>query len=181
MNEISSDLAKEIWQVLVDHAHASNDGVDQETFVQYATGLADIKEYRFKGALGFGGKVRLNHARWSVDCYPEDANPERVRMIEATNQALAELKDRAVDNPTCEDIDLIIPLVKELTAYQAQVFLILNDGRAGLRFRDAAALNLVRNHHKLIEDRERRRFEPVATARAIIEAEGGGCFSTLNE
>lgn len=78
---------------------------------------------------------------------------------------------RSSDDAICDDIDLIIPLVKELTAYQANVFLILNDGRAGLRFRDAAALNLIKNHRKLIEDRERRRFEPFATAKAIVEAE----------
>jgi hypothetical protein len=59
----------------------------------------------------------------------------------------------------------------DLTAYQANVFLILNDGRAGQRFGDEAALELIAKHSAMIGDRERRRFEPFATARAIIEAE----------
>lgn len=78
---------------------------------------------------------------------------------------------RSSDDAICDDIDAVIPLVKELTAYQANVFLILNDGRAGLRFRDDAALALIAKHRKLIEDRERRRFEPIATAIVIVEIE----------
>lgn len=59
----------------------------------------------------------------------------------------------------------------ELTAYQANVFLILNDGRAGLRFRDDASLELIEKHSAMIANREGRGFEPAATAKAIIEAE----------
>lgn len=74
----------------------------------------------------------------------------------------------AEQEAVCQDIDLVIPLVKELTAYQAQVFLILCDGR---QTDEADALATIAKHQKLIEDRERRRFEPLATTRAIIEAE----------
>jgi hypothetical protein len=51
-------------------------------------------EYRFCGALGFGGKFRNNGNRDNtpyVDCYHEDETPARLKMIEAANVRLAEL------------------------------------------------------------------------------------------
>lgn len=54
----------------------------------------DCREYRFMGALGFGGKFRNNGNRNNtpyVDCYPEHETPERLRMIERANARLAEL------------------------------------------------------------------------------------------
>jgi hypothetical protein len=51
-------------------------------------------EYRFQGALGFGGKFRLRPSGLEphrVDCYPEDMNPTRRSIIEVTNKALSEL------------------------------------------------------------------------------------------
>jgi hypothetical protein len=54
----------------------------------------DCREYRFMGALGFGGKFRNNGNRNDtphVDCYREDETPERLAMIERANARLAEL------------------------------------------------------------------------------------------
>jgi hypothetical protein len=51
-------------------------------------------EYRFMGALGFGGKFRNNGNQNNtphVDCYQEDETPERLKMIDAANVRLAEL------------------------------------------------------------------------------------------
>lgn len=51
-------------------------------------------EYRFCGALGFGGKFCNNGNRDNtpyVDCYREDETPARLQMIEAANKRLAEL------------------------------------------------------------------------------------------
>jgi hypothetical protein len=51
-------------------------------------------EYRFMGALGFGGKFRNSGNRKDtphVDCYREHETPERLRMIERANARLAEL------------------------------------------------------------------------------------------
>lgn len=64
-------------------------------------------EYRFMGALGFGGKFRNNGNKDNtpyVDFYPEDENPERVKMIENANKRLAELFStaKAGDAFTCE-------------------------------------------------------------------------------
>lgn len=51
-------------------------------------------EFRFMGALGFGGKFRNNGNRDNtphVDCYREHETPERLAMIENANRRLAEL------------------------------------------------------------------------------------------
>jgi len=88
---ILPELANAVWDVLVDCAHASNHEWQREAFVNYATGRTEISEYRFQGALGFGGKVRIG-SEWQVTCYSEDANVRREAIIKRTNQALAELK-----------------------------------------------------------------------------------------
>jgi len=46
-------------------------------------------EWRFVGALGFGGKVHATHGRVYVSCYPEDRTPAREAMIERANERLA--------------------------------------------------------------------------------------------
>jgi hypothetical protein len=48
-------------------------------------------EYRFMGALGFGGKLHAQADRLSVSCYQEDETPERCAMIQAANARLADL------------------------------------------------------------------------------------------
>lgn len=47
-------------------------------------------EYRFQGALGFGGKYWSRENR--ISCYPEDCTPERSTMIQAVNEVLAYAK-----------------------------------------------------------------------------------------
>lgn len=47
----------------------------------------NCKEWRFQGHLGFGGKYRSRTN--SVDCYPEDMTPEKLRLIEQINAELA--------------------------------------------------------------------------------------------
>lgn len=54
----------------------------------YASDRTD--EFRFIGDLGFGGKFWIDSRRgmW-VNCYPEHGTPERLAIIEKTNEALA--------------------------------------------------------------------------------------------
>ena len=47
-------------------------------------------EYRFCGSLGFGGKYWQE--RNKVTCYLEDETPERLEVIERTNQALERVR-----------------------------------------------------------------------------------------
>lgn len=79
-----------IWKVLIDEAGASE--YDDMGFSSLA---GDFTEWRFRGKLGFGGKVW--HASFShkvyISCYPEDRTPERIEIIERVNIILQELYD----------------------------------------------------------------------------------------
>jgi hypothetical protein len=46
-------------------------------------------EYRFCGAIGFGGKIYNERGRLRVSCYPEDRNELRDGMIATANKLLA--------------------------------------------------------------------------------------------
>jgi hypothetical protein len=61
----------------------------------------------------------------------------------------------------------------KLTAYQASIFLALTEQLTST-YTDDHALALIAKHEVLIAQRERRRFQPMATALSIvgIEAEG---------
>lgn len=76
-----------IYDVLVRFAGANE--ADWETFAWlHVTARCD--EYRFMGALGFGGKFWCHD--WRVSAYPEDITLERQQVIDETNAALAELR-----------------------------------------------------------------------------------------
>jgi hypothetical protein len=63
-----------------------------EAFVLIGGETRDPFEYRFQGALGFGGKVWLNNGEFPyVTCYPEDLTDEREAMIRSANEALKKL------------------------------------------------------------------------------------------
>lgn len=90
--KITSQMAFDIWKVLVDRAGAPDSMVHQDTFIHYASGRDEIQEYRFMGHLGMGGKVQIKPERWKVWCYDEDMNDLRRIIINNTNHDLAELK-----------------------------------------------------------------------------------------
>jgi len=85
-----------VYDVLVQHCGARDD--DQRAWFiegvqrQQEAGLGPV-EWRFMGALGFGGKFRIAHGRVYVDCYPEDETNERRGRIAVANHLLAELAD----------------------------------------------------------------------------------------
>jgi hypothetical protein len=97
---LTVDQANAVFDVLVAHAGQQNDvGEDshhRKMFV-WIQSHEDCPEYRFGGALGFGGKFRIDYNGWRVDCYREDESPSRLDMIEKTNEALAELYDEIGD------------------------------------------------------------------------------------
>jgi len=96
MRTVTESQARAVRQILVEECGMSPE--DRYcSFVRTIT-IAEPRlactEYRFMGALGFGGKFRNNGNRNNtpyVDCYPESETPERLRMIEAANVRLAEL------------------------------------------------------------------------------------------
>jgi hypothetical protein len=52
-------------------------------------------EWRFQGALGFGGKLKWQKGRgFYVTCYREDENDERRTMMDAANERLEQIEWR---------------------------------------------------------------------------------------
>src|ERR1700738_5082838 len=93
MRQITEAQARAVLKILVEECgYRVIDPRDGDMFVYRVT--REYHEYRFMGALGFGGKFRNNGNRDNtpyVDCYPEDETPARLRMIEAANVRLAVL------------------------------------------------------------------------------------------
>jgi len=80
---ILNDKFDLIYDVLVKYAGAEERG--REDFI-HAHRYDICTEYRFIGALGFGGKYYSEKSR--VSCYSEHETPERREMIQKTNEAL---------------------------------------------------------------------------------------------
>ena len=93
--------ADDIWDVLVEHAGASDNETNRSSFrVFYAERHArtTVNEFRLiGGSLGFGGKVwflrRLDGWHWDVNCYRTDETPERLAAIERTNVILEQFTE----------------------------------------------------------------------------------------
>ena len=81
-----------VYSILVRFAGARESSMRQDFVFHHARSTVPCTEFRFIGSLGHGGKYRSRTN--TVDCYTEDENPERLRMIEETNQALANLKEQ---------------------------------------------------------------------------------------
>jgi hypothetical protein len=87
---LSPETAAAIYDVLIHHAKA-NVG-DREHFVYaQSTDGSVIREWRFGGVLGWGGKFRNVHDKWYVDAYQENETAEVRLFIARTNLALLEL------------------------------------------------------------------------------------------
>jgi hypothetical protein len=94
MRAITEQQARIALKILVEECgHKVHDPRDAHAFVHAVT-EKECLEYRFCGALGFGGKFRNNGNRNNtphVDCYQEDETMARLLMIERANARLAEL------------------------------------------------------------------------------------------
>lgn len=82
------DLYNSIYDILVAEAGASERG--REHFIRSFMDDAP-REYRFQGALGFGGKFWRQPFR--ISCYAEDETPERIAMIDRVNGMLKDLEE----------------------------------------------------------------------------------------
>lgn len=87
-------LVARVWQILVEECGCSNSTPRFMEF-RYYLGRQALggHEFRFVGALGFGGKFYNDGRKWWVSCYREHENPERLAMIERANARLAALRD----------------------------------------------------------------------------------------
>jgi hypothetical protein len=92
---MTTEQANAVYDILVEHCGADDtDGphllmTSRGEFVFHQTEQVQ-PEYRFQGALGFGGKFRRNGwgDRWPVDAYEGDLTSERRAMIDRANTAL---------------------------------------------------------------------------------------------
>jgi hypothetical protein len=71
-----------VYDVLVGYCGARGDLSSRASFVFAFCKERPPSEYRFMGALGFGGKFRF--PGFTVDCYLEDSNPTSNAMIAQT-------------------------------------------------------------------------------------------------
>lgn len=91
-NDVWKPFFERAYDLLVEHAGATIGGDPRLTFVHYFSREDRLgTEFRFCGKLGMGGKFWRNDGRFYVACYKEDETPERLAIIEKTNQALAAL------------------------------------------------------------------------------------------
>jgi hypothetical protein len=80
--------ANKIYDILVNFGGAQE--TEREEFVYHHTvSEFGCQEWRFRGSLGFGGKYRSGNNR--VDCYKEDATPERLNTIQMINALLEKI------------------------------------------------------------------------------------------
>ena len=82
---MNAETANKAYDILMQEAGAKE--YWRSDFVRCMTDDEPSREYRFSGALGFGGKYWIK--RNAVDCYSEDLTPEREAVIKATNARLA--------------------------------------------------------------------------------------------
>lgn len=80
---LSEEQKRLVWDVLVETCGARPRQWDEFTYH-----FPQCREFRFQGALGFGGKVWADSRRVYVTCYSEDTTDERTDMIGAANSAL---------------------------------------------------------------------------------------------
>jgi hypothetical protein len=89
---MTSDEANQVYDILIAEARAPQS--QRDSFVREFTSDKPTTEWRFMGALGFGGKFRFPGTR--IDCYPEDETPARRKIIAKTNLKLRVLRDACV-------------------------------------------------------------------------------------
>jgi len=85
-------VANQVYDVLVSICGANEH--DRESFLYHQTSDTPPTEWRFCGALGFGGKfwrAGESYKPWYVNCYREDRTSKREKIIDAANEALARL------------------------------------------------------------------------------------------
>jgi len=89
---LTPGIANEAFDILVRHCGAPESL--RRGFLQCECDATTngCSEYRFGGGLGSGGKFWNNDGRLYVTAYPEDCCPDRQRMIDGANAALARLR-----------------------------------------------------------------------------------------
>lgn len=90
---ITETQAIAVYDVLVEECGAPDPNPSDRSFVRYMVADGFMKEWRFGGGLGFGGKCRINsnHSIPHVDYYHEDRTAARDAMAARANQRIRSL------------------------------------------------------------------------------------------
>lgn len=83
---MTAERANKVYDLLVNIGKANEN--DRGDFIYHHTKNGCI-EWRFGGALGFGGKYLSRYNK--VTCYEEDVNSERVKLMVELNTALVKV------------------------------------------------------------------------------------------
>lgn len=83
--------ANALWDIVVQECGANE--CEREHFVYDMTThpAGTQSEWRFQGAIGFGGKLYFSYNRWYVGCYNEEETPYVKLMIAEANARLQDL------------------------------------------------------------------------------------------
>jgi hypothetical protein len=84
--QLSRQQLDKVYTVLVTVAGASES--ERASFLHYVVNQRAHKlsiEWRFRGNLGFGGKYKEESGHARIDCYPEDLNAVREKIIADVN------------------------------------------------------------------------------------------------
>ena len=90
-DKMPADIATRVFDVLVEEGGAPEHGREQFLF-HYTRSDHPPVEYRFMGALGFGGKFWRANQHWYITTYSEDETRERRAFIEQADKRLAVLR-----------------------------------------------------------------------------------------
>lgn len=90
---LTREFAIKVYDILVNLGGASESMREAFIHAHSLDAYDEIPcwEWRFEGKLGFGGKYWSK--RNKVDCYQEDENPERLKLIEQINAELAKIPE----------------------------------------------------------------------------------------
>jgi hypothetical protein len=107
LDKLTADTQKEflsaVYDILIQHAKAPSCILKKEGFEDFDNNKQSFvsahlteneypcTEWRFQGALGFGGKYYIYHNK--VTCYSEDLNATRKQIIIDTNTELSKLEE----------------------------------------------------------------------------------------
>jgi hypothetical protein len=97
--QLEEYLRRAYNEVLVPVCEAAGDAEDSGFLHDLLDDEYPATQWRFQGCLGFGGKVFFrSDLVLNVDCYREDRNSERDRVIELANTALLKLRSEFVSD-----------------------------------------------------------------------------------
>ena len=98
--QIPNKIAIKIYNILVEHAGMYDCDSNKEPFLYHQNEKVSkynrdggCREYRFQGALGFGGKFYNCNNRFYVTAYNEDIGDKQQKIIDTVNALLIPIYD----------------------------------------------------------------------------------------